>query len=275
MKRREDKREQLDEDLYEELDEEEMSELVEQERAKALKRTSGNKKRSLGRRFPKWAFWLIAAAMVLNVFALIPQTFSVPAIDFLLTSAKLSVHDDVQAYKKAVVVIETGTSKGTGFAVSGDGIIITNHHVVEGEDSVTAAFADEGLFTAKVTDTYPQIDIAILQAEGNGFPFLDLSDSAPAQAGEAVLFIGNPLKFNRIANEGTIIGDIRLEGWGEKVQMINAPVYRGNSGSPVISRDGKVTGIIFATLDHRDYGKVGLFVPVDLLKRYLDKEAII
>ena len=51
--------------------------------------------------------------------------------------------------------------------------------------------------------------------------------------------------------------------------MMKAPVYRGNSGSPVLNKDGKVIGVIFATLDHDEHGRVGLFVPID---EYLNKK---
>lgn len=258
----------IDEDLYEEFDDEELYELVEKERQKALAREKEEKKPGSKRPFPKWAFWLIALAMFFNVFALIPQTFSIPAIDFLITSAKLSVNDDIQAYKKAVVVIEAGESKGTGFAITSDGAILTNYHVVEGEDTVTVAFSEEGLFTADVVDTYPSIDLAVLKAEGDDFPFLDLADQTTFEPNEAINFIGNPLKFQGIANEGTIIDYVKLDDWEEKVLMIKAPVYRGNSGSPVINQAGKVIGVIFATLDRDDYGKVGLFIPIDLYYKY-------
>lgn len=258
----------IDEDLYEEFDDEELYELVEEARQKALAREKEEKKPGSKRPFPKWAFWLIAIAMFFNVFALIPQTFSIPAIDFLITSAKLSVNDDIQAYKKAVVVIETADSKGTGFAITSDGTILTNYHVVEGEDTVTVAFSEEGLFTADVVDTYPSIDLAVLKADGEGFPSLDLAEDPTYTPNEAINFIGNPLSFQGIANEGTIIDYVELEEWEEEVLMIKAPVYRGNSGSPIINQDGKVIGVIFATLDQESYGKVGLFIPIDLFYKY-------
>src|SRR5699024_3009261 len=98
----------VDEDLYEEFDDEELYELVEEARKKAVKKSKQNEQDGKSKRpFPKWSFWLIAIAMIFNIVALLPQTFSVPALDFLKTSAKLSVHDDIQTYKQAVVVIET------------------------------------------------------------------------------------------------------------------------------------------------------------------------
>ena len=54
-----------------------------------------------------------------------------------------------------------------------------------------------------------------------------------------------------------------LSDWDVPVVMMKAPVYRGNSGSPVLNKDGKVIGVIFATLDHDEHGRVGLFVPID------------
>ncbi|MFD1361347.1 S1C family serine protease [Lentibacillus salinarum] len=262
-------RDMMDDDLYEELDEEELYDLVEQERQKALARSREATNQKPRRPFPKWLFWLIAAVMVLNVASLIPRTFSIPTIDFLMTSAKLSTQDDIQAYKKAVVVIETDESRGTGFSISADGTIITNHHVIEGEDSVTVAFPEEGLFTGEVVATYPSVDLAVLHVDEEALPYLELAKQTSFEAGaEQVYFIGNPIRFNSIANEGKVIDYTDLNGWDRPVIMMEAPVYRGNSGSPVISQDGRVIGVVFATLHHDDYGRVGLFIPIDYYHTY-------
>ncbi|GAB3798627.1 S1 family peptidase [Virgibacillus kimchii] len=255
----------IDEDLYEEFDDEELYELVQEEKQKALERARREKEEPMPkRRFPKWIFWLIAIAMVFNIFALIPQTFSIPAIDFLQTSARLSTQDDIQTYKESVVVVETMDSRGTGFSISEDGTIMTNHHVIEGEEEVTVAFPEIGLFQAEVIEKYPDIDLAVLEVEGEeAFPYLTLAEEAEFQEGEHIYFIGNPLMFNGIANEGTIAGYTGLSSWDESVVMLQAPVYRGNSGSPVINHEGKVIGVIFATLTHDVEGRVGLFVPID------------
>lgn len=254
----------IDEDLYEEFDDEELYELVEKARQDALKKSKEREEGQPKSPFPKWLFWLVAIAMFFNVLALLPQTFSIPVIDFLKTSAILSTNDEIKDYKKAVVVVETDESRGTGFSINDEGLIITNHHVVEDKENVIVSFKDEGLFNADVIEKYPDIDLAILQPETTDkLPHLVLAENTTFTENEPIYFIGNPLKFNRIANEGNIIDYTQLKSWNKEVLMIEAPVYRGNSGSPVINKDGKVIGVVFATINHDIHGKVGLFVPID------------
>lgn len=196
--------------------------------------------------------------------ALLPDTLSVPVIEFLKTSAKLSAKEEIATYKQSVVVVETEDSRGTGFSITEDGLIITNYHVVEEEEQVIVSFKEERLFNATVVEQYPDLDLAILEPDTReALPHLELAEKTTFTQNERVYFIGNPLKFNRIANEGHIIGYTQLKDWEEDVIMIDAPVYRGNSGSPVINRKGQVIGVVFATLNHDTYGKVGLVIPID------------
>lgn len=254
----------IDEDLYEDISDEEMAELVQQGREKVLaKERIERANRKNKRPFPSWAFWLIALAMILNLFALVPQTISVPAIDFLMTSAKLSSQTEIKEYKKAVVVIESDNSRGTGFSISDHGKIITNYHVIEGEETVTVAFPNDGLYKAEVIDTFPDIDLAVLDVNGSDLPYLHLASELSFTQNEHIHFIGNPLRFQGIANEGYILDYVKLSSWEKEVVMIQAPIYRGNSGSPIINENGEVIGVVFATIKHDEHGKVGLFVPID------------
>lgn len=254
----------IDEDLYEEFEEEELYELVEEARIEALQKAEARKKEKKPKSpFPKWVFWLIAFALMFNVIALLPQTFSIPAVDFLMTSAKLSTQDHIKSYKEAVVVIETDDGKGTGFAINETGDILTNYHVVEGNNTVTVAFPEEGLFTGEVVETYPEIDVALLRINEENMPYLPLAKTFTYEAEENIYFIGNPLKFQGIANEGNVIDYVKVASKELPVVMLDAPVYRGNSGSPVINEDGEAIGVIFATLHHKEEGRVGLFIPID------------
>lgn len=255
----------IDEDLYEEFDDEELYELVEQARKEVLiKSKLENLEQKPKRPFPKWTFWLIAIVLMLNVMAILPKTFSIPAIDFLITSAELSTDEEIKTYKEAVVVVETKESKGTGFSISKDGYILTNAHVVDEETMVTVSFPEKGLFNAEVVENYPDVDLAVLKTETEEeLPYLNVADTVEYEENESISFIGNPLAFNGIANKGTVIGYTQLADWDRPVLMIEAPVYRGNSGSPIINEDGIVIGVIFATLDHEEHGKVGLFIPIE------------
>ena len=271
MDEKDEKLDIIDEDLYEEIDDDELLEILEQERQRVIEKEKAEKEKPSRRPFPKWAFWMIAGAMFLNVIAIFPQTFSIPAIEFLITSAKLSVDPAIDEYQDSVVVVSAGNSKGTGFSISPEGTIITNNHVVEGEKVISIAFPEEGLFAAEVVATYPSIDLAVLQVDGVELPFLELAEATRFDSKERIHFIGNPLRFNGIANQGNIIGYTDLKNWDQQVLMLDAPIYRGNSGSPVINQHGKVIGVIFATLKHDQHGKVGLAVPIDYYYQALEE----
>lgn len=251
----------IDEDLYEDIDEEEMYEIL-QEKKRELRERQINEEQKPKRPFPKWVFWLIAIFMVINISAAIPNFFSLAAIDFLKTSAQLLINDDVQEYRESIALIDTGESKGTGFTYTSDGYILTNYHVIDRPGRIIVYLPDDGPYSATIEKTFPDIDLAILKIDGENLPHLKLANEAVFERGEHFYFIGNPLSFSGIANEGEIIGwsDASLE---TEVMMLQAPVYRGNSGSPVINHTGEVIGVIYATRQSDEHGKVGLAIPIE------------
>ena len=255
----------IDDDLVEEIDDEEMAEIVEEGRKKAYEREAYEKKHGKPkRRFPKWVFWLISLALAFNVVALLPQTLSIPAIEFLVTSNELSKQDDIKGYKKSITVIETEEGKGTGFLFSDDGFMLTNSHVVDENSTVRVGVPEHGLFTGEVVEDYPEIDLAVVKIDiGEPTPHLKLAEHPTYEKDAPIYFIGNPLKFSGIANKGNLQDEVQLESWDKSVITIDAPVYRGNSGSPVINDAGEVIGVVFATINDDEIGKVGLFVPID------------
>ncbi|MFJ5772390.1 S1C family serine protease [Psychrobacillus sp. NPDC093180] len=247
----------------EEVDEEFLEFVLEAQREALLKEAQEKTSRKTKRPFPKWIFWIMATVLFINTFAVILQIYSIPAIEFLKASAKLSAQEDISRYKESVVIVLTDDGKGTGFSISSDGTILTNYHVIEGNDTVTVGFPEDGRFKASVVHTYPSVDLAVLKIDGENLPYLELAKQATVVEGDSISFIGNPLSFTGIANEGKIIDYHQLSDWDVPIVMMEAPVYRGNSGSPVLNKEGQVIGVVFATMDHDEYGRVGLFVPID------------
>ncbi len=250
-------------DLYEELDPEQMYEIIQEERKKSPPKKKQKSKR------PKWPFWLIAVFMLVSVLSFLPKTFSIPIIDFLATSAKLSTLDIIDEYQKSIVVVETGEGKGTGFSISSDGYILTNYHVIDDGEHLWVGYPDHDVYEANIIGAYPEIDLALLKVEGTNLPYLSLAPKTTFELGEHIYFIGNPLNFNGIANEGEILGYRYSMDLKRDVIMLDAPIYKGNSGSPVINMDGEVIGVIYATINTDEHGKVGLAIPISY---FLEKE---
>lgn len=219
----------------------------------------------------RFFIWVMSFMLVFSMFAFFFQMYSIPAIEFIQTSTKLSKHEDIKLYKKAVVEVSTGESKGTGFAITEDGYIVTNSHVIDDGFQLTVIFPEEGLMKANIIADYPEIDLAILKVDRTNLPHLKLAPNFEPNF-QKVTFIGNPLSFTGIANEGMVLGET-ISNLSVPVGYLKAPVYKGNSGSPVI-QDGQVIGIIYATRKDDLHGKVGLFIPIDALNEKLSSISI-
>lgn len=223
---------------------------------------------------------LLAIVLLTNILAFWPQVYNVAAVKFLIKSRELSKNEAVQMYKRAVVEIKTGESSGTGFNISADGLIVTNHHVVDKGNMLRVGFPEGKSYPATIIISRPDIDIAILKVDSDqqsdtpfDFPTLELKFDHHIDEAEHVYVIGNPLLFRFIANEGQVIGTIGLQDWEQPVLVIDAPIYKGNSGSPVINMDGQVIGVVFATTRIEHNGskkKVGLAIPVDYMVEELE-----
>ena len=77
-----------------------------------------------------------------------------------------------------------GVSQGTGFVISSDGYVLTNHHVVDGADTVRIRLADRREFTAKVVGSDEQSDVALLKIAASGLPVLRIGDSKALKSGQ-------------------------------------------------------------------------------------------
>jgi serine protease Do len=233
----------------------------------------------------KWIVRIIALtlslALLVNILAIWPKVINIPAIQFIKISRELSQNPDIQLYKKSVVVVEADNSRGTGFNIAPEGIIVTNHHVVYQANTISVRFNDGKVYQAHVMTNDPENDLAILNIQTEhlnaeiNLPSLALANEMISENGDLIYFIGNPLSFSQIANQGRIIGTIPMLERNLEALAIDAPVYKGNSGSPVINQKGEVIAVIYATGTYsqgNDKQRVGLAIPITYLNSLLQDE---
>ena len=153
-----------------------------------------------------------------------------------------SIEDVVSAALPAVASIDTGSGRGSGFFIRPD-LVVTNNHVVEGQNAVTLRAAG-AQYTARVMTTSPSVDLALLQVYSANpqQPTLRLGTAATARPGEEVIAIGYAL--GALSNTVTrgIVSALRQAGSVTLIQT-DAAINPGNSGGPLIDRDGTVIGI--------------------------------
>ncbi len=140
-----------------------------------------------------------------------------------------------------------GTALGSGFIISADGKILTNHHVVDGADRVIVHLSDRREFTAKVIGSDPLADVALLKVQATGLPFLKLADSKSLKPGQWVVAIGSPFGFDHSVTAGIVsgVGRRSIDPSQQYVPFIqtDVPINKGNSGGPLLDLRGEVVGI--------------------------------
>lgn len=223
---------------------------------------------------------VMVAALIGNILAFWPQIYNRETLPFLFKSEELSSREDIRSYKEAVVLVSTDKGKGTGFHVS-NGYIVTNYHVIEGAAYSLVKFpGDDREYRAEEAGVDPELDIAILSVnvESRDLPFIEIERERQWEAGDPAYVIGNPLYFTQIASEGKVRGLVPVKGRERPAMAVDAPVFKGNSGSPVMNARGKAIAVIFATgtfaQEEGDAVQVGLAVPLSDLERLLGNLAL-
>jgi serine protease Do len=162
-----------------------------------------------------------------------------------------------------------GVSFGSGFIISADGYVLTNHHVVDGASEVIVHLTDRRELKAKVVGSDPNSDIAVLKVDASNLPVLRLSDSRNLKPGQWVLAIGSPFGFDHSVTAGVVsgLGRPSLDNTQRYVPFIQTDVAinRGNSGGPLLNTSGEVVGInsqIFS--NSGGYMGVSFAIPIEV-----------
>jgi len=153
-------------------------------------------------------------------------------------------------------------SMGSGFVISKDGYILTNHHVVDGADEIQVLFADRHEYRAEIIGSDRRSDLALLKIEAENLPALEFADADALRVGEWVLAIGSPFGLDYSVTAGIVsaIGrSIPTEKGENYVPFIQTDVAinPGNSGGPLFNLDGEVVGIN-SQIYSRSGGSIGL-----------------
>ncbi|TVS13751.1 MAG: Do family serine endopeptidase [Wenzhouxiangella sp.] len=163
---------------------------------------------------------------------------------------------------------------GSGFIISDDGLIVTNHHVIEDADQVVVRLADRREFEAEVVGSDPETDVALLRIDASDLPTLEFGDSRDLRVGEWVIGIGSPFSFEQTVTAGIVSAKGRTQGRQQYVPFIQTDVAinRGNSGGPLIRTDGSVVGINSWILSSGG-GNIGLSfsIPIEVARNSIDQ----
>ncbi len=189
---------------------------------------------------------ILVLALVGTTFAVFPQVFNLASFNFVKDSAVLSQQADIQEYKKSVVIVETEKGKGSGFFYQEENTIITNHHVISGANELKIITNNGQVFNGELVASDEALDYAVIKiqtGDTDKFPALTAADTATVN--EKLYIIGNPLFNSFIASNGTLLG--KTDRNGMSILVIGGKFYKGNSGSPILNKNGQVLGILYAT----------------------------
>jgi 2-alkenal reductase len=149
---------------------------------------------------------------------------------------------------------------GSGFIIDNVGHVVTNAHVVDGSDKLTAMFEDGSTVNATLVGQDDLLDIAVVKLETNGKSLPGIAcfgDSESLRPGEQVVAIGSALgEFTNTVTEGTVNAKGRdLSGYGmNSLIQHDANIWHGNSGGPLLNLKGEVIGVNAAGISSNQMG---------------------
>jgi Do/DeqQ family serine protease len=167
-------------------------------------------------------------------------------------------------------------SLGSGVIVRGDGLIITNNHVVEGGTDIVVALSDKREFKAKVLIADPRTDLAVLKIDTKGerLATVPFDDSDQVQVGDLVLAVGDPFGVGQTVTMGIVSALARTQVSASDYQFFiqtDAAINPGNSGGALVTTEGKLAGINTAIYS-RSGGNIGIgfAIPANLARRVVE-----
>ncbi len=167
-------------------------------------------------------------------------------------------------------------SLGSGVIVNArEGLILTNHHVIEGADEINITLLDETQLSAELVGSDPGSDIAVLRVKGNGLSEVTPADSDAIEVGDFVVAIGNPFGFKHTVTSGIVSGlgrtGLNAESYEDFIQT-DASINPGNSGGALLNLRGELVGINSAIISGTG-GNIGIgfAIPVNMAQSIMEQ----
>jgi serine protease Do/serine protease DegQ len=138
-------------------------------------------------------------------------------------------------------------SLGSGVIVdAAKGYILTNHHVIEGADEITATLRDQRQFTAEVVGSDAEVDLALVRIKAKDLLALPVADSDKVRVGDFVVAVGSPFGLGQTVTYGIVSAlgrsGLGIEGYEDFIQT-DASINPGNSGGPLVNMNGELVGV--------------------------------
>ena len=175
---------------------------------------------------------------------------------------------------------------GSGVLISEDGYIVTNNHVIAGEqggnsvaNEIVVALSDKKTYKAKLIGRDPASDLAVIKVDGNDLPYLSFGNADDTKIGQWVLAVGYPLTLETtvtagiISAKGRTIGINRRQSQApiESFIQTDAAVNLGNSGGALINTDGELIGVVSSFLGpNGSYAGYSFAIPSNLVKKIVN-----
>jgi S1-C subfamily serine protease len=187
----------------------------------------------------------------LSLTELVKKSFQLKSnVDAELT--RVVVQISVISRRQGSVTVEQ--KSGTGFNIDPGGIVITNYHVIEDALNMSITFPDGRVYRAERWLSRPEADLAVILLQADNLPAVPVDFSNLPAPGDKIRVVGNPLEMNNILVEGQVLQYLKIRDKQGRIFSIDAPIYPGNSGSPVYDLDGVVVGVVFGSLKGENNG---------------------
>ena len=201
----------------------------------------------------------------------------------MIERAKERVYPALVFLKPIQEDIESGETRkrevlGSGVIITPDGLVVTNHHVVEHAIEIRAVLSDRRQLQARLLGKDPETDLALLQLEGlrsdERLPYAEFADSDQLTSGDFVMAMGSPFGFERSISLGIVSNTRRYMGFEGRYVFntfiqTDAAINPGNSGGPLVDVYGRVVGI--NTLALRGGDGIGFAIPSNTVRDVVER----